>query len=134
LAPVLLAAVAAPTFFNQLPSNYADVPLAVFVALGLAALATGQVRAAALFLGAAALTKNEGELFALTAFLAAAIVARRPQLRALAIGTAFVIVVDVPWRIWIWAHHVKIAEYSISTLVNGRYLYEHRARVGPSRR
>jgi hypothetical protein len=132
LAAVLLAAVTAPTFLNQLPSNYADVPVAVFVALGVAALGTGQLPAAALFLGAAALTKNEGEMFALTAFVAAALVARRAQLRPLALAALAVFVVDLPWRLWIWSHHVKIAEYSIADLLDPSYLYEHRGRVGPS--
>jgi hypothetical protein len=132
LASVLLAAVTAPTFLNQLPSNYADVPVAVFVALGVAALGTGQLPAAALFLGAAALTKNEGEMFALTAFVAAALVARRAQLRPLALAALVVIAVDLPWRLWIWFHHVKIAEYSIADLLDPSYLYDHRGRVGPS--
>ena len=132
LAAVLLAAVTAPTFLNQLPSNYADIPVAVFVALGVAALGTGQLPAAALFLGAAALTKNEGEMFALTAFVAAALVARRAQLRPLALAALVVFAVDLPWRLWIWIHHVKIAEYSIADLLDPRYLYEHRGRAGPS--
>jgi hypothetical protein len=132
LAAVLLAAVTAPTFLNQLPSNYADVPVAVFVALGVGALGTQQLPAAALFLGAAALTKNEGEVFALTALVAAALVARRAQLRPLALTALVVVAVDLPWRIWIWIHHVKIAEYSISNLLDPTYLYDHRDRVGPS--
>jgi hypothetical protein len=134
LASVLLAAITAPTFFHQLPSNYADIPVAIFVALGVAALGTGQLPAAALFLGAAALTKNEGEMFALTAFVAAALVARRAQLRPLALAALAVFVVDLPWRIWIWVHHVKIAEYSVSNLLDPSYLDEHRDRVGPSAR
>ena len=40
--------------------------------------------------------------------------------------------IDLPWRIWIWIHHVKIAEYSISNLVDPTYLYDRRARVLPS--
>ena len=132
LAAAMLAAVTAPTFFHQLPSNYADVPVAIFVALGVAALGTGQLPAAALFLGAAALTKNEGEMFALTAFVAAALVARRAQLRPLALAALAVIAVDLPWRIWILVHHVKIAEYSISDVFNPSYLYDHRGRVAPS--
>jgi len=132
LASVILAAITAPTFFHQLPSNYADIPLAIFVALGLAALGTGQLPAAALFLAAGALTKNEGEVFALTAFIAAALVARRAQLRPLALAGLAVLAADLPWRIWIWVHHVKIAEYSIADLFSPSYLYAHRERVGPS--
>jgi hypothetical protein len=139
LAAVLLAVITTPTFIYQLQSNYADVPLALFIALGVATLALwlrrggeGLLPAAALFLGAAALTKNEGEMFSLTAFAAAAFVAQRAQLRSLALAALFVIAVDLPWRIWLWAHHVKIAEYSLSNLFSPSYLYDRRGRVGPS--
>ena len=91
LASTLLALVCVPTFFHQLETNYADVPLAMFTALGIAALATwlrtgeqGLLPAAALFLAAAALTKNEGETFALAALVAALCVSRRAQVKPLA--------------------------------------------------
>ena len=139
LASVLLASIVTSTFYDQLQSNLADVPVAIFVALGVAALATwlrtgasGLLPAATLFLGAAALTKNEGELFALTAFLAAALAGGRSRLRPLVFGAAAVFAVDLPWRIWIWIHHVKIAEYSISNLFDVAYLWHHRGRVGPA--
>ena len=139
LAAVLLAAITTPTFIYQLQSNFADVPVAIFIALGVASLGVwlrgggeGLLPAAALFLGAAALTKNEGEMFALMAFLAAALVAQHSQLRPLALAALAVVAVDLPWRIWLWAHHVKIAEYSLTSLFNPSYLYDHRSRVGPS--
>jgi hypothetical protein len=139
LAAVLLATVTAPTFFNQLETNLADMPLALFVALGVASLATwlrtgaaGLLPAAALFLSAAALTKNEGEVFALTAFGAAAIVAEPRRLRPLGLAAASVVAVDLPWRVWLWVHHVKIAEYSLGNLYSPAYLWAHRGRVGPS--
>jgi hypothetical protein len=43
-----------------------------------------------------------------------------------------VLVLDLPWRIWIWVNHVKIAEYSISNLFDPSYLYDHRDRVWPT--
>ena len=94
LAATLLAVLTAPAFFGQLQTNFADVPLAMLIALGVAALAAwlrsgapGLLPAATLFLGAGALTKNEGELFALAAFLAAlARGAARAQRRPLAAG------------------------------------------------
>jgi hypothetical protein len=139
LAATLLALVAAPAFFDQLQTNYADVPLAMFVALGVAALATwlrsgeaGMLPAAALFLAAGALTKNEGECFALTAFLAALAVARRGQRKPLLLAAAAVLAADLPWRIWIQANHVKIAEYSLSNLFNPGYLSGNDGRVWPS--
>jgi hypothetical protein len=136
---VLLAILTAPTFFNQLPTNFADVPLAVLVALGLAALAAwldsgeaGLLPAAVLFLGAASLTKNEGELFVLAAFVAAAVVAHRPQLRPLGWAALTVAAISLPWRVWIWFHHVKIAVYSLSNLADPGYLRAHSSRVRPS--
>jgi hypothetical protein len=129
---VLLAIVAAPTFFNQLQTNYADLPLAIFVALGVAALATRQFALAALFLGAAALTKNEGELFALAAFVAAAAVMPRRELRRLGLCALAVIVIDLPWRIWVQAHHLPTRDYALSNLLDPAYLWQHRGRVGPS--
>jgi hypothetical protein len=141
LAAVLLAILTAPTFFNQLQSNFADVPLAMLLALGISALAAwlksdepGLLPAATLFLGAAALTKNEGELFALVAFVAAALIAGRPRLRSLGIAALVVVALDLPWRIWIQLHHVKIAEYSLSNLVDPGYLSAHSDRVWPSAR
>jgi hypothetical protein len=139
LAATLLAMVTAPTFFHQLPTNYADIPLASFVSLGVAALAVwirsdapGLLPAATLFLGAGALTKNEGELFALTAFTAAAIVVPRARLGPLALGALVIVAVDLPWRIWVWTHNVTIAEYSLANLFSPSYLNDHRSRVGPS--
>ena len=141
LAATLLAVVAAPAFFDQLQTNYADIPLAMFVALGVAALATwlrteaaGMLPAAALFLAAGALTKNEGECFALTAFIAAAAVARRSQYRPLLLAAAAVLAADLPWRIWLQANHVKILEYSLSNLFDPSYLGANDGRVGPSAR
>jgi hypothetical protein len=132
LAAVLLAIVAAPTFFNQLQTNYADVPLSIFVALGVAALATRQLPVAALFLGAAALTKNEGEMFVLAAFLAAAAVTPRRQLRALGTCALAVLAIDLPWRLWVQVHHLPTRDYALSNLIDPAYLWDHRGRVGPS--
>ena len=85
-------------FFHQLETNYADVPLAMFTALGIAALATwlrtggeGLLPAAALFLAAAALTKNEGETFALAALVAALCVSRRAQVKPLLLTGAAIL-------------------------------------------
>ena len=42
--------------------------------------------------------------------------------------------IDLPRRIWIWVQHVKIAEYSISNLVDPTYLYDRRADLDQSPR
>jgi hypothetical protein len=132
LASVLLAIVAAPTFFAQLQTNYADVPLAIFVALGLASLATGRHRLAALFLGAAALTKNEGEMFALAALVAGVVVVPRRRWLDLAACAVGVLVIDMPWRIWVQAHHLPTRDYALSNLFHPAYLWDHRSRVRPA--
>jgi len=132
LASVLLAIVAAPTFFSQLQTNYADVPLATFVALGLASLATGRLRLAALFLGAAALTKNEGEMFALAALLAGLLVVPRRRWLDLAACAVGVLVIEMPWRIWVQAHHLPTRDYALSNLFDPTYLWDHRNRVWPA--
>src|SRR5207244_2182719 len=74
----VLAIVSATAFVKQLSTNYADVPLALFVALGAVCLARWLAEgdatllpAAAIFLGAATLTKPEGLLFAIAAVVAA---------------------------------------------------------------
>jgi len=122
LGLTLLAVLTAPSFFAQLQTNYADIPLAVFAALGVAALGvwlsareTSALALAALFLGAAALTKNEGEMFALAAFVAAAIVCGRARLPALALAALAALLADLPWRIWLAVNHVRITDFSLAT-------------------
>lgn len=139
LAGVLAAVVAAPAVLDQLATNYADVPLALFVALGVAPIALWMTYgerellvASTLFLGAAALTKNEGELFAVCALAAAAATGGRRRLRPIAITAAAVAAIDAPWRIWIATHHVKISEYSISDAFDPGFLRARWSRVGPS--
>jgi hypothetical protein len=141
LAATLLAVVTVPTFFYQLETNFADVPLAMWFALGLAALlawlqtgARGLLQAAVLFLAAAALTKNEGELFAVAAFAAAVLVARPGQRRPLGWAALATLALDLPWRLWIEIHGVKISEYSVTDLLDPAYLYDRRERVWPSAR
>jgi hypothetical protein len=141
LAATLLAVVTAPAFFSQLQTNFADMPLAMLMGLGVATLAVwladgggGLLAAAALFLGAAALTKNEGELFALAAYVAAAAVARSEQLRLLGWAALATLLVDLPWRVWLQVEHVKIAEYSLANAFDPSYLRRADFRVGPSAR
>jgi hypothetical protein len=139
LASTLLALLAVPSFFHQLETNYADIPLAMFTALGVAALATwlrtgddGLLPAAGLFLAAAALTKNEGETFALTALVAALLVSRRTQVRPLLLMAGAVLLADLPWRLWLQLNHVRIAEYSLSNLADPSYLGDHSDRLRPA--
>jgi hypothetical protein len=137
LAAVLLALLTAPSFFGQLQTASADVPLALAIALGVTALAAwirtgerGLLPAATLFLTAGAMTKNEGELFALTAFLAAFAATPRARRRALArAGGAWAALV-VPWHLWLLAHGVTGTTFELSNLLDPGYLVDNAHRVG----
>ena len=136
LAATLLAILTAPAFFRQLPTNSADVPLAVMIALGVSALAawirsgrTGLLPAATLFLTAGAMTKNEGELFALAAFAAAFAVTRGKQLRPLTISALTAVALVLPWHVWLLAHGVTTTTFGLSHLLRPSYLTSHWYRV-----
>jgi hypothetical protein len=137
-----LAVVAAPDVLYQLSTNFADVPLALFVGLGVAALAVWIERgeraslvAATVFLGAAAMTKNEGSLFALAAFVvAAAVVLRAGRGRLLPLGIAFGawVACQLPWRIWVAAHGIHTQDFRLSNAADPAYLSRTYGRVGTS--
>jgi hypothetical protein len=136
LAIALLAIVTAPMFFGQLETNDADVPAAMMVALGIAALAAwlrsdqkGLLPAAVVFLAAGALTKNEGEVFVLAAFIAALAAAHRLQHRPLLIAFGVTAALVLPWHIWLLAHHVTATTWSLSHLLHPHYLTSHWYRV-----
>jgi hypothetical protein len=122
----------------QLETAYADMPLAFFIAAGVAGLAryllTGErfaLYAAALFLGAGALTKNEGTLFALCALVAAGIAlleGDRRRLRPLGLAALIVLAVMLPWRLWVVMHPAP-TDYRFSSLLDPSYLSDHVDRV-----
>jgi hypothetical protein len=139
---VTLAIISASGTVQQLASGLADVPLAFFVALGVVALGrwldtdeTSMLRCAALFLGAAALTKSEGALFALAAavaLLGTLGVWDRGRLARAGLAMAVVVAVLVPWRIFIAAHDLPNPEYSLGNATDPGYLSDHADRVGPA--
>jgi hypothetical protein len=136
LAVSLLAIVTAPAFFAQLQKNEADVPVAMLVALGVAALAAwlrsgerGLLPAAVLFLAAGALTKNEGEIFVLASFIAAFALVHRAQRRPLAVALAAVVALVLPWHVWLLAHRVTATAFSLTHLLHPHYLTSHWFRV-----
>jgi hypothetical protein len=138
LGPVALAILAAEPVLKQLSTNLADVPLALFVALGLVGagrwLTTGErwpLVAGALFLGAATLTKSEGLFFALAAFAALAPFAL-PRWRELALAAGAVVAIVLPWRLFVAAHDLPLVEYSFRDAVSPGYLADHSERVRPA--
>jgi hypothetical protein len=135
VALTALAMLAAPWVLAQLAMNYADVPLAFFVALGLVALACWLredrrelLVVAAVFFAAGVLTKNEGTMFFAAAMASAGsllLVRARRRLVPLALAAAAVVAVFVPWRIFTAVHHLAIGSVrlssagSLSSIVNG---------------
>jgi hypothetical protein len=131
LWPSLLAVALAPTVFDQLLTAYADVPLALVFAVGVAAagrwLVTSErwaLALAALCFAGALLTKNEGTLFVVAAFLGLAVVARG-RWRPLAVAAAVDILVLLPWQVYVRVHELHDINYSLSDSfdvdhINGR--------------
>ena len=139
----LLAPMASPQVTYQLTTNYADVPLAFLMALGVVAGATwladeqrsrSQLVCFAVFLGAAAWLKNEGLVFAAAAVVAlvvATLVSRIGRRDALLAG-AGVLVLALPWRAYALANHLPTQDYDLRNLVDLAFLRDHADRVLPT--
>lgn len=139
----LLALLSASPVLAQLSSNLADIPLAFFCALGVVSLGrfllTGEswtLATAALFSGAAMLTKSEGLLFAGASFVAAAAVLAsvrdRARLGRLALAALAAVAMLVPWRIFLAVHDLRNAEYTLTDALHPGYLARHSDRVSPA--
>jgi hypothetical protein len=139
----LLATLSASPVLAQLSSNLADVPLAFFCALGVVCLGrfvlageSWTLVSAALFFGAALLTKSEGLLFAAAAFAAAATVTAASadwrRLGRLGLAAAAALAILVPWRIYLAANDLRNAEYRLSDALDPGYLADRSERVRPA--
>jgi hypothetical protein len=120
LWPSLLAFVLAPAVFDQLLSAYADLPLALFFAVGAAAAARWLVSnerwalaVAALSFAAALLTKNEGALFVLAAFVGLGLAAGR-RWRGLALVAAIDVGAVLPWHIYTALYGLKGSDFRLT--------------------
>jgi len=116
----LLAIAFAPAVFDQLLTAYADLPLALVFAVGAAAAGRWVVTnerwslaVAALCFAGALLTKNEGSLFVLAAYLGL-VVAARARWRQLAVAAAAGIAVLLPWKIYVRVHDIHSINYSLA--------------------
>jgi hypothetical protein len=121
---IIVAATSTPAIVDQLVTNYADIPLACFVALGVSCLARWSLvddpvllRLASLFLAAAVLTKNEGTVFVAAGYLATTVSrgtrGRRRPLALAALATALPLVV---WRAYTTTHGLTDPAYDPSLL------------------
>ena len=138
-----IAVVGAPQMLYQLLTHYADVPLGLFVGLGLAAGAAWLAGPGerwllvpfVAFLGMAGITKSEGFLFALVgafSLLAVKLVARdRTGLTACALAVGGVLAVILPWRVYCSVYGLSTPDYDLAHVVDVPYLRVHRDRVGP---
>jgi hypothetical protein len=120
LWPSLLAVASAPAVFDQLLTAYADLPLALVFAVGAAAGARWvsanerwALAVAALCFAGALLTKNEGSLFVLAAFLGL-LVATPARWRQVAIAAGADVAVLLPWKIYVRIHDIHSINYSLA--------------------
>jgi hypothetical protein len=115
----LLAVALAPAVFDQLLTAYADLPLALVFAVGVAAagrwLVTNERWAltfATFCFAGALLLKNEGSLFVLAVFVALFAAAPR-HWRAIAVAASVDLLLLAPWRIYVRAHDLRDINYSL---------------------
>jgi hypothetical protein len=146
-APLVGLIAVTPAIWNQLMTMYADVPMGLFLMLGVLSLGiwlTGRrprdLALSAILLAAAASTKNEG-LTAVVSVLVVAVVfalvmapqelSRLRALRPLGFAIAGVVAALAPWRLWLSAHHIE-GEMPVSKALSPSFLLSHTGRIGPS--
>lgn len=137
LWPSLLAVALAPAVFDQLLTAYADVPLALVFAVGVAAagrwLITNErwaLAVAALCFAGALLTKNEGTLFVATSFLGLAVVAHN-RWRPLAVAAGVDLLLLLPWKLYVRIHDLRDINYSLTDSFDLHHI-SGRMGVGPT--
>ena len=147
IALVALAIIGAPQILYQLLTRYADVPLGLFIGLGIAAGAawlvgqpgdTWLLGCFAAFLGIAGILKSEGFLFALAGCVALAIGIAATRDRALALPGAkaigAVLALIVPWQLYCAAYGLSTPDYNLANAARPSYLSAHVDRVWPAAR
>lgn len=146
-APILVAFALAPGVSSQLLTLYADVPVAIFLCIGILLLGLwlsdrrpAELALATLFLATAANIKNEGLVAGLAALVVLAlvvVVSPPPQLtRVRALGPALAalagfIVGVLPWRIWMESHHIT-GDLPVRDALDPSFLWDRSDRVWPS--
>ena len=130
---LLLGAVAlAPAVFDQLLTAYADLPLALVFAVGVAAAARWLVENerwplafATLCFAGTLLLKNEGSLFVAAAFAGLFVAAHR-RWRPLALAAAVDVLLLLPWKLYVRVHDLRDINYSLTDS-----FHPHKPGVGP---
>jgi hypothetical protein len=136
LWPLLGAVALAPAVFTQLLTAYADLPLALVFAVGVAsagrwvltnepwALAVGT-----LCFAGALLTKNEGTLFVAAAFAGLFAAAYR-RWRPLALAAVVDVLLLLPWKLYVHIHDLRDINYSLTDTFDVHHI-NGRLGVGP---
>jgi hypothetical protein len=128
--------------WSQLLTAYADIPMALFLALGIVLLGYWLESAGpqdlvlgTLFLAAAANTKNEGLIGGAIALIAAAVLVavrrQRPLLWQIGGAIAGFALAVLPWRFWIADHHIT-TDVPVGKSLHPGYLTDRTDRIWPS--
>lgn len=140
-APILVLIALATGTYTQLLTAYADIPLALFVGLGVLFLGlwiahheTAYLAMGILFLASASNTKSEGLAIAIIALAAATVAARhKHSLRQVSIACAVLVVAVLPWHLWCVVNGVPSdPDFSVSRGLHVSYLFTRADRIWPS--
>jgi hypothetical protein len=128
--------------WNQLLRAYADIPMALFLGLGVVLLGywlesakPPDLMLGTLFLAAAANTKNEGLIGGAIALVVAAVLVavqhQRPLLVRIGAAVGAFVLAVLPWRLWI-ADHGITTDVPVGKSLHPSYLTGRADRIWPS--
>lgn len=146
-APLVGLLAVTPAIWNHLMTMYADVPMGLFLMVGVLLLGIWigsrrhrDLALAILLLAGAASTKNEGLTAGVSVLAAAAIVVlllpataptRIRTLAPLGVAIAAFVALLAPWRLWLAAHHIA-SEMPIGRGLDPSYLLGRTDRLQPA--
>jgi hypothetical protein len=146
-APLIGLLAVTPAISNQLMTMYADIPMGLFLMVGVLLLGLWitdrrrrDLALSMILLAAAASTKNEGLTAAASTLAVALILAfaaptrgltRRRALVPLGVAIAGFTVMIAPWRLWLAAHHIT-GDMPVGRGLEPSFLLDHTSRIQPT--